>query len=97
MAISIKCINKDNGNHENPNVAITHLGWVNEADGTSGKNTRIEIYNWIKVDKGEAYVKNVYGNTVKVITAETASGTKYVKTESDNTTTDNLLKLPECD
>ncbi|WP_407654248.1 DUF3892 domain-containing protein [Chitinophaga sancti] len=24
------------------------------------------------------------------------SGTKYVKTKADNVTSDNLLKLPEC-
>lgn len=96
MEIRIKCINKDNGNHENPNVAITHLGWVNEQNGTSGKSTRLELYKWIKVDGGYAYVKDSQGNIAKVITAETALGTKYVKTEADNTTKDNLLSLPEC-
>lgn len=95
MAIKITCINKDNGNHENPNVAITNLGWVNEADGTSGKNTRIEIYDWIK-GGGHAYVKDAYGNKASLITAETALGTKYVKTIADGTKTDNLLTLPEC-
>lgn len=34
MAIRITCINKDNGDHENPNLAITHLGWINEADNS---------------------------------------------------------------
>jgi len=96
MSIKIICIKKDDGNHDNPNVAITHLGWVNENDGSNGKNTRLEIYNWIKNDKGYAYVVDKYGNKVKVITAETSTGTKYVKTEADNTTTNNLLSLPEC-
>ncbi len=95
MAIKITCINKDNGNHENPNVAITHLGWLNETEGTSGKNTRLEIYDWIK-GGGRAYVKDVYGNIANLVTAETHSGTKYVKTVADGTPTDNLLKLPEC-
>lgn len=45
MAIKITCINKDNGYHENPNLAITHLGWINEQTNESGKNTRLEIYN----------------------------------------------------
>jgi hypothetical protein len=94
MAIKITCINKDNGNHENPNVAITHLGWIE--DGTSKKivSTRLTIYNWIK-DGGYAYVEK-NGNKVKVVTAETAKGTKYVKTEADSTTVNNLLALPEC-
>lgn len=96
MAIKITCINKDNGNHENPNVAITDLGWVKDGDGTSGKSTRLEMYNWIKNDKGEAYVKDGQGNKAKLIIAETISGTKYVKTEADTSTKNNLLSLPEC-
>jgi len=39
MAIRITCINKDNGIHENPNVAITHLGWKNEQTGKTGRST----------------------------------------------------------
>lgn len=96
MAIKITCINKDNGYHENPNLAISHLGWVNEATGKTGKNTRIEIYNWIKNEGGIAYVKDRAGKKVEVITAETNNGTKYVKTVADSTTLNNLLSLPEC-
>lgn len=96
MAIKITCINKDNGYHENPNLAITHLGWINEQTKEKGKSTRLEIYNWIKNENGFAYVTDIYGNTAKVITAETISGTKYLKTEADSTTKNNLLSLPEC-
>lgn len=95
MAIRITCINKDNGFHENPNLAITHLGWIGE-DGNTGKSTRLEIYNWIKNKKGEAYVADIYGNRTKVITAETYNGTQYLKTEADHSTKNNLLSLPEC-
>ncbi|WP_100076643.1 hypothetical protein [Chryseobacterium camelliae] len=49
MSIKITCINKDNGYHANPNLAITHLGWINEIDQQTGKNTRLEIYSWIKM------------------------------------------------
>ena len=31
MTIRITCINKDGGNHENPNVAISHLGWTEDS------------------------------------------------------------------
>ncbi|UFH33537.1 DUF3892 domain-containing protein [Chryseobacterium sp. C-71] len=96
MAIKITCINKDNGHHENPNLAITHLGWINEQTRETGKNTRLEIYSWIKDKNGDAYVTDAYGNRAKVITAETYSGTKYLKTEADNSTKNNLLSLPEC-
>jgi hypothetical protein len=96
MAIKITCINKDNGQHENPNLAITHLAWINEQTKESGKNTRLEIYKWRKDENGEAYVKDASGNRAKVITAETHTGTKYLKTEADNSTKNNLLSLPEC-
>lgn len=96
MAIRITCINKDNGYHDNPNLAITHLGWIEEETGKKGKNTRLEIYNWIKEKSGEAYIKDGFGNKVKVITAETSNGTKYVKTVADDTVRNNLLALPEC-
>ncbi len=96
MSIKITCINKDNGYHANPNLAITHLGWINEIDQQTGKNTSLEIYSWIKNENGYAYVTDGRGNKAKVITAETSNGTKYLKTEADNTTTNNLLSLPEC-
>lgn len=96
MAIKITCINKDNGDHENPNVAITHLGWINEQTREKGKNTRLEIYDWIKNKNGYAYVTDGQGREVRVITAETGNGTKYVKTVADSTTRNNLLSLPEC-
>ncbi|UTX46584.1 DUF3892 domain-containing protein [Chryseobacterium sp. MA9] len=95
MAIRITCINKDNGNHENPNLAITHLGWINEK-GETGKSTRLQIYSWIKDKNGLAYVTDNKGNSVKVITAETRTGTQYLKTEADSTEKNNLLSLPEC-
>lgn len=95
MAIKITCINKNNGNHENPNLAITHLGWIEDGTGKVGKSNRLTIYNWIKNENGYAYVEK-NGRKVKVITAETSSGTKYVKTEADSTTVNNLLSLREC-
>lgn len=95
MAIRIHCINKDNGNHENPHVAISYLGWVNE-NGEPGKSSRIEMYDWIKNKGGVAYVQDALGNKAFVKTAVTPMGTKYVRTYSDNIPTDNLLKLLEC-
>lgn len=95
MSIKITCINKDNGKHENPNVAITFLGWIEDGTGKVGKSDRLTIYDWIKNKGGQAYVEK-NGNKVKVITAETSSGTKYLKTEADSTTVNNLLSLPEC-
>lgn len=96
MSLRITCINKDNGNHENPYTAITHLGWVNESNGHSARWTRLEMYQFVK-DQGEAYVKDNYGNKGRLIACETEEGTEYVKTAADGVESDNLLLLPECE
>ena len=95
MSIKITCIKKSGGNHENPYAAIELLGWINEQTNATGQSTREVIYDWIK-EGGTAYVLDKFGNKAYLITAISSHGTKYVKTEPDNTTTDNLLKLPEC-
>jgi uncharacterized protein DUF3892 len=96
MAIRITCINKDGGNHENPHVAISYLGWVEDGTGKTDKSTRLQIYDWLKTGGGQAYVQDTYGNRAQVVPRETIFGTKYVQTVRDNTPTDNLLHLMEC-
>lgn len=96
MSIRIICINKVNGEHENLYVAISHLGWEEYGTTKTGKNTREEVYDFIKNDGGIAYVEDTKGNKAKVITAITVKGTKFLKTEADDVRTDNLLSLPEC-
>lgn len=95
MSIKITCITKSQGYHDNPHVAILKLGWTNEQSGTKGISSRDEMYDWVYTG-GIAYVYDSNGNKAKLIAVKTAFGTKYVKTVSDNTTADNLLKLPEC-
>lgn len=96
MSVRITCISKAGGDHENPHAAISNLEWVNEADGKTGDSTRLEMYDWIKNQDGYAYVRDQNGNAVRVGTAETDRGTKYVRTYADGKWTDNLLALPEC-
>lgn len=97
MSVRITCINKDGGNHENPYVAISHLGWVNEQTRENGKSTRLEMYDFIKNKNGVAYVVDQRdGSKAYLETRTSASGTKYVRTESNDTGRDNLLELPEC-
>ncbi|HEX4533875.1 MAG TPA: DUF3892 domain-containing protein [Rhizomicrobium sp.] len=96
MSVRITCISKAGGDHENPHVAISSLGWLNEEDGKRGTSTRLEMYEWIKEKSGVAYVRDAQGNQVRVGTAETERGTKYVRTYRDKVWTDNLLALPEC-
>jgi hypothetical protein len=96
MSVRITCISKSGGNHENPHVAISSLGWVSDNTNKHGSSTRLDMYDWIKNQSGYAYVRDAGGNQARVGTAETASGTKYVRTYADGVWTDNLLALPEC-
>jgi hypothetical protein len=94
MAIRITCITKDAGNHENPHVAIGTLGWVNPQTGEQDRSTRVVMHDWVK-EGGEAYVE--YGNVrARLLAVISPRGNKYVKTQADNTSSDNLLRLPEC-
>lgn len=88
----VSCINK-RGNHLNPHERISHIGGTN-ADGTRWKLTEDEAINSIESKKYEFYVL-VNGREVNVIVA-THNGRKYLKTEADGYSPDNLLSLPEC-
>jgi hypothetical protein len=96
MAIRITCINKSGGYHADPHHAIENLGWINEDSGKTGKNTRLEIYDWIAKEQGIAYVRDGRNNKAQVGTRENANGTRYLQTYADQVWTDNLLALPEC-
>ena len=96
MSIRIICINKSGGYHDDPHEAISHLGWINEQTRASGKNTRLEIVDFLEKQSGTAYTKDMFGNTAILVTRVSPHGTKYVKTVADGKETDNLLNLPEC-
>jgi len=94
MGVRITCINKAGGQHENPYVAISHLGWLNEQTGGSGRSTREQMYDFVQ-GGNEAYVQ-AGAWKAKLLAMVSPRGTKYVKTQADSTLADNLLKLPEC-
>ncbi|OGE82975.1 MAG: hypothetical protein A3B23_03200 [Candidatus Colwellbacteria bacterium RIFCSPLOWO2_01_FULL_48_10] len=96
MAVKITCINKDDGNHYNPHEAITHLKWVNEQTRASGISTLAEMVKFIEEQKGQAYVKNVFGKMAYLVVRTSPYGNKYVRTIYDGIETNNLLSLPEC-
>ena len=96
MTIRITCINKSSGYHADPHHAISYLGWIEDGTGRTGKNSRLEIYNWIKDENGAAYVLDSRGHKAMVGTREHSNGTKYLQTYADRVWTDNLLALPEC-
>jgi hypothetical protein len=95
MAVKITCINKDNGDHYDPHEAITHLGWINESNGNTGKSTRAEMVKFLE-DGNNAYTKDNAGNVAYLVVRVSRSGNKYVKTVADGKETDNLLYLIEC-
>lgn len=94
MAVRIACINKANGQHENPFDAISFLAWQEDGSGKTGRSSREEMYDFV-MRSGEAYVF-AGSSRARVIGAVTSRGTRYVKTVADDTEKDNLLKLPEC-
>lgn len=88
MAISrqIKCINKSD--RYNPHERIISVG------GDWGKISQPEAIRSIENGTYSYFVKvGIYD--AKVIIA-THNGNKYLKTDRDTTTVDNLLSLPEC-
>jgi len=95
MSVRITCINKDNGDHYDPHEAITHLGWVSDSSGKSGKSTRAQMVKFIE-GGGMAYVKDNVGNKAYLEVRTSPSGNKFVKTVADGKETDNLLYLVEC-
>jgi len=95
MSIRITCINKENGYHEDPHVAISMLGWLNEGTNEAGKSTRIDMYNWIK-QGGQAYVRDTYGNNAYLVAKISEHGNPYVQTVADGRPANNLLSLLEC-
>jgi hypothetical protein len=96
MSVRITCITKDNGNHENPYVAIQNLEWINESTSKTGNSTRLQMYDWVVNEKGQAFVKDAKGSVAYLMGAVSRRGNKYVKTVADETKTDNLLYLTEC-
>lgn len=96
MAIRITCINKSGGYHDDPHHAISYLGWIQDGTGSTGKSTRLQMYDWLKNQNGQAYVLDGRGNKAYVGTRENQNGTQYLQTYADRVWTDNLLALPEC-
>lgn len=91
MAYRIDCINKDD--HYNPHERIQNVGGPND-DGTRWRITLDEAINGILEGRWSFYV-HAGGRSVNVIVAE-HEGRKYLKTEADGYSPDNLLSLPEC-
>jgi len=88
----IRCINKRE--HYNPYQRITHVGGQNP-NGNNWKLAADEAIQGIETGKWSFHITRG-GHTVAVKVAVSRFGNKYLKTEADNETPDNLLSLYEC-
>jgi len=91
VAHRIDCINKDD--RYSPHERIQNVGGPND-DGTRWRITLDEAINGILEGRWSFYV-HAGGRSVNVIVAE-HERRKYLKTEADGYSPDNLLSLPEC-
>lgn len=91
MTRLVQCINK-RGGHYNAHERIQAIGGV--ANGVRWKDPEdVAIRNVERDDK--SYYVSAGGKSVWVIVA-THNGRKYLKTQNDGYSPDNLLSLPEC-
>jgi uncharacterized membrane protein len=73
---------------------ITEIGYVYKYIDSTGSKTPEEVHNDIKHNDKDYYVE-YRGSETDLIAAE-KNGTKYVRTERNDTENDNLLKLNDC-
>ncbi len=85
MATQITCIIRDGSDPDRRIDSVGGSGWTKSEDAV------IE-----EIENGtESYFVDVNGNEVEVEVAD-REGTKYLRTDADETTENNLLSLPDC-
>lgn len=92
MANQIACINKID--RDDPYDRIDFIGGYN----SSGEYFKVSVKDAIpKVESGQwEFFVEENGFRVDVIVAVSPHGNKYLKTEADDQSSNNLLSLPEC-
>jgi Protein of unknown function (DUF3892) len=88
----ILCITKSN--RQSTHERITHIGGVN-ADGSSWRLTQQTAIDGIVSGQWTFFVSS-YGQTVNVIVSISRLNNRYLTTERDGESQNNLLSLPEC-
>ena len=84
---AVTCINK-RGSHYDPHERIAAIG------GSGWKHLEDDAIRRIEA-RTDDYTVTRGGRTVRVLVA-VHQGRKYLKTEADGYSPDNLLALPEC-
>jgi Protein of unknown function (DUF3892) len=91
MSLQITCISKKD--RESPHERIESIGGSNP-DGTHWRLSLAEAVADIETGRRSFYVEDG-GRRVRVIIA-VHEARKYLKTEADGYSPDNLLSLPQC-
>jgi hypothetical protein len=91
MAKQVKCINKLP--RQNPHERIQNIGGIE--GGVRWKRTQQQAIADIEADSQSYFCTDQRGNSVWIVVA-THSGNKYIKTQNDDSSQNNLLSLPEC-
>ncbi|BAT60657.1 hypothetical protein GJW-30_1_03206 [Variibacter gotjawalensis] len=89
--IQIRCIRKSD--RQNPHERITHVGGIEDGGWCISQEVaiaHIESRAW------RFWVSRAGFPSVWVVVAVSRSGNKYLKTEGDGESLNNLLSLPEC-
>ncbi len=94
MAVRIIAIRKPGDNY-NAYEAISHYKWLNEGTGKSAIADRPTMVDWVENKNGRAYVSSQEG-TVDCFVNTSARGTKFLQTNADSRSSNNLLNLPGC-
>lgn len=91
MAKQVKCINKLP--RQNPHERIQNIGGIE--GGVRWKRTQQQAIADIEANPQSYFCTDQKGNSVWIVVA-THNGNKYIKTQNDDSSQNNLLSLPEC-
>lgn len=89
----VKCVTKESNSDYSDCRSIAEIGFPGKSVDIARK-TPSEVYDMI--DGGNMVVVNHRGRETEVRKAKTEEGTKYVRTEPNDTEEDNLLKQDAC-
>lgn len=91
MPKHVKCINKQP--RLDPHERILNIGGFE--GGLRWKRSQQEAIADIEADPQAYFTTDRSGNSVWLVVA-TNNGRKYIKTQNDDSSQNNLLSLPEC-